>query len=199
VLGDFARSEAEAAALGAVAAELAGRGDPGAAMVRLAVANAVAFSCAERGLPVDAERLARGPLAEAESLLGPYSDFAQALRLNLVTALVGQGRHEEALAEAAALPAFSPAQPGSRALAEAEACYGLRRLPEAEGAALRALAEAGPRLAPIHHRVLRTRTLLGLIRGSAREIRAAAAAWSEHFGPDHPRTRAAWASLAPLT
>lgn len=195
VLGHFADAEAEGTALAAVAAGLAERGDPNAAVVRLAVANGIAFSYAERGLPVEAERYARGSLPEAEQLLGRHGDFAQGLRLNLITALVGQGRHEEALAEAEWLPVFSPAQPGSRSLARAEALYGLRLLAEAEAEALRALEEAGPRLAPIHHRILRTRTLLALVHGSPHEMHAAAAAWTEHFGPDHPRARAAWAAV----
>ncbi|WP_225846128.1 tetratricopeptide repeat protein [Streptomyces sp. HPF1205] len=195
LLGRFAQAQAEGTALAAIAASLAERGDPNAAVVRLAVANGLAFSYAECGMPVEAERWARGSLAEAEQLLGGHSDFAQGLRLNLLTGLVGQGRHEEALAEAEWLPAFSAAQPGSRSLVRAEALYGLGRLADAEAEALRALEEAGPRLAPIHHRILRTRTLLALVHGSPHEMHAVASAWTEHFGPDHPRARAAWAAV----
>ncbi|MBM9507786.1 tetratricopeptide repeat protein [Actinacidiphila acididurans] len=198
LMGRFAEAEAEGVALSALAADLAGRRDPNAAIAGLAAANNLAFSYAESGRPADAERHARGPLTEAERMFGPYSDFAQALRLNLATALVGQGRYEEARGVAEALPGYSDVQPGGRSLAVAEALYGLRMLPEAEAAALHALNEAGARLAPIHHRILRTRTLLALIRDSPEEMRAAAAAWTEHFGPDHPRTRAARAALEPL-
>lgn len=195
LLGRFDEAEREAADLASIAAQRTAAGDPNAAAIRLAVANGLAFSWAECGRFAEAEQHVRAPLAEAEQLLGASSDFAQALRLNLVTALVGQGRHEEALAEAEPLPVRSSAQPGSRALARAEALYGLTLLAESEAAAHEALAEATPRLAPIHHRILRTRSLLALVHHSPEEMRAVAAAWSEHFGPDHPRTRAAWAAL----
>lgn len=193
-LGLFPEAEAECAALVATAAGLAGQRHPAASLVSMAAANNLAFSYAESGRPAEAELVVRAPLAEAEQLLGPASDFAQALRLNLVTALVGQGRHEEALAAAEPLPALSPAQPGSRALARAEALYGLSRYVEAEATAFQALTEASAYLAPIHHRVLRTRTLLALLHDSPEEMRSVTADWTRHFGPDHPRTRAARAA-----
>ncbi|MYS23417.1 MULTISPECIES: hypothetical protein [unclassified Streptomyces] len=172
--------------------------DPDGAKHFAGAAQRVAFALTELGRPAEAERQLRAALAHTTlSRVSVYDPRILHVRLDLVVTLNGQGRHAEALAAFEALPGTertSLTDPAYRIgwfLFRAVALHGLARRAEAETAAEQALAEAASRIGPHHFGMLEIRTLLASIRASAEEMAVAAAQWEEHFGPAHPRARAA--------
>ncbi|WP_405891450.1 hypothetical protein OG427_39270 [Streptomyces sp. NBC_00133] len=86
---------------------------------------------------------------------------AAALHGVLVRSLSGQGRHEEALAEARRLtPLWVRAASGILGMSTATALHGLGRRGEAEAAARQALTACEQFLHPAHPRIQEARTLL---------------------------------------
>lgn len=189
VLGRFDEAESECADVVGITAERA-RGRRLTANAHRSALTALAFCLTESGRPLEAERSVRSALAAAEQRHGVHGIDAQLLRHSLGFALVGQGRHEDALDLADIRPDWGGFDIGDHHLLRAEALHGLGRAQDAETAATHALDEATIRLAPSEHRVLRIRTLLAVIRGSADQLHAVAAEWNRHYGPDHPRALA---------
>ncbi|MFC8723100.1 hypothetical protein [Kitasatospora sp. NPDC057198] len=176
--------------------------EPQATLIRVSAANSQAMSLSLRGRPAEAEELLRQGLAA-----GPLQErFVQILHVNLVRALLGQGRVEEAgraldaaLAAAGKLPAPSDYDRSSLGLATANLRLAEGDPAGAEEAAREGLALCQPGRKPTH-RALELRTALGT--AEARQGRgtdtltAALADWEEHFGPEHHGTAAARAALA---
>ncbi|MCX4804349.1 tetratricopeptide repeat protein [Streptomyces sp. NBC_01214] len=103
----------------------------------------------------EAETIARGHLPRAEGHL----EFG--LRLLLLRSLLGQGRHEEALAESGRVYADPlPADAGAYELATATALHGLGRHDEAKAEAQRAMTGCERYLHPHHPRVGEVQALL---------------------------------------
>lgn len=190
LLGQFDEAEAECAGVVALTAKWAD-GPRQLANAHRAALTALAFCLTESGRPTEAEHSVRGALAAAEQRHGVHGRNAQLLRHSLGFALVGQGRHEDALALADIHPGWGAFEIGDHHLLRAEALYGLGRAQDAESAAAQALDEATTRLAPSDHRVLRVRTLLALIRNSPDQLAAVTTEWTRHYGPTHPRALAA--------
>ncbi|MFC4035047.1 hypothetical protein ACFO3J_26770 [Streptomyces polygonati] len=194
LLGQFDQAEADCADIVAITAKWADK-QWQMANARRAALTALAFCLTESGRPMEAERSVRSALATAEQSHGVHSRDAQPLRYSLGFALVGQKRYEEALALADIRPAWGGFEIGDHHLLRAEALYGLGRAKDAELAATHALNEAITKLAPSDHRVLRIRSVLAVIREAPGQLHALAAEWAQHYGPNHPRTRAAQAAL----
>ncbi|WP_030460528.1 tetratricopeptide repeat protein [Kitasatospora sp. NRRL B-11411] len=176
--------------------------EPEATLTRVSAANSRALSLCLRGRHAEAEELLRQGLAAGPS----REQFVQILNVNLVRALLGQGRVEEAgqaldtaLAAAGKLPAPSDHDRSSLGLATANL-----RLAQGDAAGAGAAAREGLALCPPSrkptHRALELRTALGTAetrqgRGTD-TLTAALADWEEHFGPAHHGAAAARDALA---
>lgn len=150
----------------------------------------LAYCLVESGRAGEAETVLHGPLAEAERD-EPAGRTAAKLRRELANVLARQGRFEEALSLVQGPPAWGIEDPGQHQLVRAVALLGLGRLKEAEAAADEALAVAGVPLVPLHIRVLEIRTVLARIHDTPEEWDSVTTDWLTHYGPDHPRARAA--------
>jgi tetratricopeptide (TPR) repeat protein len=134
------------------------------------------------------------------------------LALGLARSLYGLGRYEEALQAATDAQAEFQREAERRVAfaapvvtVTAQALLGLGRLDEAETEARQAVELAEAHLTPVHHSALEAATTLGSVLAAqgrtaeaADQLTRCARAWREHYGPDHPRTRAAEAELAAL-
>ncbi|MEU4113835.1 tetratricopeptide repeat protein [Kitasatospora sp. NPDC028055] len=206
-LGRFQEAEAQARAL----MEVAASGGPGAVPLGPAARNALVFSLTACGRAVEAEAEARTALDHAAGVPGLDARFLLTARLGLARALNAQGRHDEAL------PVLRPALERTTAdpvgeeeleaalhLVAAVSLLGLGR--DAAPSLEKSSELCGRTLGPNHHRALEVGTLRGRVLAAqgrlpeAREVlRANAAAWLEHFGAGHPKTRAAQQALAELS
>ncbi|MFJ9519889.1 tetratricopeptide repeat protein [Kitasatospora sp. NPDC101801] len=177
----------------------------------LSVMNALVLALTHLGRHDEAEAAARRALLREQDVAQPSNDLRIALTLGLSRALSGAGRHEEGLQAAARAEEDHRNDPTPRltlaapvATVTAQALLGLGRNDEAETRSRKAIDLAQP-LGPTHHSTLEAATTLGRVLAAqhrhteARDhLTRCTAAWREHFGPDHPRTRAAETVLAAL-
>ncbi|MFE3878736.1 tetratricopeptide repeat protein [Kitasatospora sp. NPDC059146] len=205
-LGRFQEAEAQARALMDVAAS----GGPGGVLLGMAARNALVLSLTARGRAVEAEAEARTAVERAAGIAGLDARFLLTARLGLARALNAQGRHDEALS--ALRPALERPTPDPVGEEELEAALHLVAavtllgLGKDAAPSLEKSSELCRRtLGPNHHRALEVGTLRGRVLAAqgrlpeAREaLRTNAAAWQEHFGEGHPKTRAAQQALAEL-
>ncbi|WP_159011999.1 tetratricopeptide repeat protein [Streptomyces sp. NRRL F-5123] len=184
VLGRYEQAESECRALLAVR--------PGSVpeVERAGSACGLAYCLVETGRAAEAETVLRDLLAPSERD-HPTGPVTTTLRRELANALSRQGRYEEALALVEAAPTRALDAPGRHCFQRATALHGLGRRTEAEAAAEEALVAARAALAPAHIAVLEIRTVLARIRDTPEEWAPVTADWLTHYGPDHPRTRAA--------
>jgi tetratricopeptide (TPR) repeat protein len=158
-----------------------------------------------RGLPEQAESMARSAIRRARGSLRLSAHHLIPVRIGLATSLISQHRYSEARR---VLEDLQPAHPHpwsnvSIQIQLAAAELGLGMLGEAEARARDAVTEAERLQGPAHFSALRAGTLLGsAIARQGRpdearhQLRANAEAWLEHFGEYHPRTVAAQEELA---
>ncbi|AUG76679.1 hypothetical protein CFP65_1805 [Kitasatospora sp. MMS16-BH015] len=196
-LGEYETAEHECREL----IELRGAVD----LFQLAVTNALVLALVGLGRHEEAEAAARKALTRAEG------DVGISLALGLARSLRGSGRHEDAWRAAADAKAkFLLTNPRPVLAAPvhtvlAQTLLGIGHLPQAEAEAHRAVELAATHLTPAHHSTLEAATTLGTVLAATdrrteaiEHLTRCAAAWREHYGPDHPRTRATEAELAAL-
>ncbi|MFD0526315.1 tetratricopeptide repeat protein [Kitasatospora arboriphila] len=173
--------------------------------------NALVMALNGLGRHGEAEDTARRALGRQREVPQPGQDMRIALSLGLARSLSGNGRHEEALHVATQAEAEFRDGPDVRATlaapistVTAQALLGLGRPDEAEAASRKAVELAAP-LGPTHHSALEAATTLGSALAAQQrhaeardQLTRCATAWRDHFGADHPRTRAAEAALAAL-
>ncbi|MFI0940355.1 tetratricopeptide repeat protein [Streptomyces sp. NPDC021020] len=187
VLAMLGRYEQAASECGAL---LAVRPDSVPEKERAGAARGLAYCLVETGRAAEAETVLRDVLASSERS-SPTGSVTWALRRELANALSRQGRYDEALALVEGPPTRALDAPGEHQLQRATALLGLGRRAKAEAAAEEALAAAAAVLAPAHVNVLEIRTVLARVRDTPEEWAALTADWNTHYGPDHPRARAA--------
>ncbi|MFG2973238.1 tetratricopeptide repeat protein [Streptomyces sp. NPDC048331] len=163
-LARHAECEAECAAVARVAARGTG---PDMALITTAARNGQIFALTALGRHSEAEALAYEALAAHRA-----SDrFTLVLRLGLARSLNGQGRHEEALAEAKRAdelfrglpPEQCRSETGAVELATATALLGLERGTEARPPAVAAHDACLAALGPDHRRTVEAKALLDRI------------------------------------
>ncbi|MFG2356319.1 tetratricopeptide repeat protein [Streptomyces sp. NPDC048521] len=161
-----AECEAECAAVARIAARGTG---PQAPLLAAAARNGQIFALNARGRHAEAETLAREALAAHRE----QDRFALVLRLGLARSLSGQGRYEEALAEAERADGLRRGLPedqrrpetGAVELAVATALLGLDRAAEARALAVTAHDSCRTVFGPAHRRTVEAQGLLDRIDG----------------------------------
>jgi hypothetical protein len=156
-----------------------------------------------RGMPAEAELVARTAIAEAAGVTDVSEGTVTALHRVLAVSLNALGRYPEAIEVLQGRRHPEPASLTGLCVVMGTAQLGAGRVADAEVSAREAVSSAERFLAPAHFHALQAGTLLGAVlarRGRVDEARhmlqANAAAWAGHFGDVHPRTIDARRELA---
>ncbi|MFD7730532.1 tetratricopeptide repeat protein [Kitasatospora phosalacinea] len=180
------------------------------AVGRWTASAVLARTLAHQGAGEEGEAAVLAAIADCEQLGGPGARALDGLREALAEILNGRGRHQEALDLVTGLLAARAPRRQRAASAvlhadRAAALLGLGRPEDARQAVEQAVADCRAALGPRSTTALATDTLHGRVLaalGRTDEARAAltanAAAWREHYGPEHFRTREAERELAAL-
>jgi hypothetical protein len=170
---------------------------------RLLVVYTLVSALIGRGAAAEAESVARMSIAEAASITDLPSPVVIRLRWALASSLNAQERYAEAEEVMRNLGPVRAVDIASYRLILGTAQLGLGRAAEAEVSARESVTSAEEFYGPLHYTTLRAGTLLGAAFArqsncdeARRQLRANAAAWTEHFGDAHPRTVEARRELA---